>query len=53
MAKEINFEGKIVYKCMKCGWMYRDKDIANKCESWCKKHKSCNLELAKYAIKLR
>ena len=52
MVQEINFEGKSAFKCMKCGWMYRDKDWAKKCENWCTKHKSCNLKIAKYAIKV-
>ena len=51
--EETNFKGKIVYKCMKCGWLYYEKERAEKCESWCEKHNSCNLELAKYAIKMR
>lgn len=52
MVEETNLEGKIVYKCMKCGWLYRKRELAEKCQAWCKKHKSCNLEIAKYAIKL-
>src|SRR3989338_6395954 len=34
MVVETNFEGKIVYKCEKCGWLYRKKEIAEKCEKW-------------------
>ena len=52
MVSETNFEGEIVFKCEKCGWLYRDKIIANKCEKWCKKNRSCNLDFQKYAIKL-
>ncbi len=52
MAEETNLQGEIVYKCLRCGWLYRDRLIADKCEAWCKKHKSCNLEIAKHAIKL-
>jgi len=52
MVKETNLDGKIVFKCEKCGWLYRDEDIATKCENWCKNHKSCNLEYQKHAIKL-
>ena len=51
MVKETNFKGKIAFKCMKCGWMYEDKKWAEKCEDYCKKHKACNIKLAKYAIK--
>ena len=52
MVSEENVGGKNVYKCEKCGWLYRKHEIAEKCQSWCGKHKSCNLEIAKYAIKL-
>jgi len=52
MVQETNFEGKIVYKCEKCGWLYREIGIAEKCQEWCEKHKSCNLEFQKHAIKI-
>ena len=38
------------YKCKKCGLIYKDKDTAKKCEDYCKKYKSCNLGITKYAI---
>ena len=52
MVKETNLDNKIVYKCEKCGWLYKDRIIAEKCQKWCEKHKSCNLKYQKYAIKL-
>ena len=39
------------YQCEECAFFYKDKDIAQKCENWCTKHNSCNLEIIKYAIK--
>ena len=53
MVSETNLEGAMVYKCDKCGWLYEEMEIAEKCESWCQKHKSCNLNYQKYAIKLK
>ena len=38
------------YQCPKCGLKYKEKEWAEKCEAWCKKYKSCNLEITKYAI---
>lgn len=38
------------YKCPECGFEYKEKEWAEKCESWCKEHKSCNLEITKYAV---
>ena len=52
MVEETNFEGKILFKCMKCRYLYKDKKIAEKCEKWCEKHHSCNLLITKHAIKL-
>src|SRR3989344_1129878 len=39
------------YQCKECGLKYADRKWAAKCEEWCKKHKSCNLEIIEYAIK--
>ncbi|MDO8627315.1 MAG: hypothetical protein Q7K42_02525 [Candidatus Diapherotrites archaeon] len=47
MVKQI--QGK--YQCEECEFVYKDKDIAQKCENWCKKNDSCNFEIIKYAIK--
>ena len=52
MVEETNLEGNIVYKCEKCGWLYKIRKIAEKCENYCTKHMACNLEYKKYAIKL-
>ncbi len=40
-----------LYSCSECGFNYRDKETAEKCEKWCKEHKSCNVEIIKYAVK--
>lgn len=51
MVKETNIEGEIVYKCEKCGWMYRESNMAKRCENYCRKHNACNLRYVKFAIK--
>lgn len=38
------------YYCEECELTYVDKQKACECEEWCKKHKSCNLEITKYSI---
>lgn len=38
------------FSCSECGLSYIKKDLAIKCEDWCKKHNSCNLEITKHAV---
>jgi len=51
MVSKKKINGKECYRCNECLLYYPDKKMAEKCEKWCKKHKSCNLEITKYAIK--
>lgn len=39
------------YQCSECKLLYKEKEWAEKCEVWCKKHKSCNLEIIKHSLK--
>lgn len=41
---------KKVFQCSECGLHYRDKELAKKCENFCKKHNACSMEIAKKAI---
>ena len=52
MTEETNFKGKTAFKCLKCSFLYKDKKLAEKCENWCMNHNSCNIEIAKHAIKI-
>ena len=38
---------KEIYVCEACNFLYEMKELAKKCESWCKKHHSCNIEITK------
>ncbi len=40
-----------LYKCPECGFWYKEKEWVDRCEAWCKKYKSCNLEITKHAEK--
>jgi hypothetical protein len=51
MVKEIRLGKEGAYQCSICGFAYREQKWAKRCEAWCKKHKSCNLEITKYLIK--
>jgi len=39
------------YKCGVCGFVYPNKELAQRCEQWCREHKSCNTEIVKFAVK--
>lgn len=41
----------MLYQCEECGLRYRDREWAEKCEAWCREHRSCNLEIIAYAEK--
>jgi predicted ATP-dependent serine protease len=45
MVKVIQKENKELYQCEECGFHYADKAWAEKCEAWCREHKSCNIEI--------
>jgi uncharacterized C2H2 Zn-finger protein len=38
-----------LYKCPECGFLYKEKEWADKCQAWCKKHHTCNLEITEQA----
>lgn len=40
-----------VFQCEECKLLYTEKEIAEKCQAWCREHKSCNLEIISHAIK--
>ena len=40
----------ILYQCEECGFQYLNREWAEKCEAWCKKHNSCHLDIIKHAI---
>ncbi len=50
MVKIIQENNKTHYQCEACGFLYQDKEIAQKCEDWCREKKSCNLEIIKQGI---
>lgn len=37
-------------KCPECGFNYKEKEWADKCEAWCREHKTCNLEIINHAV---
>lgn len=37
-------------QCKECKLWYQEKAMAKKCEAWCKKYKSCNIEFIRQAV---
>lgn len=40
-----------LFTCIECGLKYKEKSTAKKCSRWCAKHKSCNLEIIRHAVR--
>jgi len=43
--------GTTYYGCSECGLSYAGAGWARQCEAWCKEYKSCNIEIAKHAVR--
>jgi len=52
MVKEITKNDKTYYQCEACGFYYESREMAQKCEDFCNKYKSCSLELTKHAVQI-
>jgi len=50
MVKEIQTNDITLFQCEECGFTYKDKEIAEKCQAWCREHHTCNIEIIKDAV---
>jgi len=50
MATEKTVNEKTVYLCDVCSLGYLDKEMAKKCEEWCRKTGTCSIEITKKAV---
>ena len=41
---------KEIYACEECKFTYKERELAEKCEAWCKEHNSCNIEITTNSI---
>ncbi len=39
-----------LFLCEECDLLYKEEELAQKCEDWCRENKSCNLEITKHAV---
>ena len=51
MVSEREIKGKKYFFCSICGLAYLDRETAEKCEDWCGKHNSCNVEIIRKSVK--
>lgn len=50
MVKIIQKNNETRYQCEECDLYYREREWAEKCETWCREYQSCNIEIIQYAI---
>jgi len=41
------------FQCEECGFVYKDKGLAENCEAYCGKHHSCNMKITQKGIPIR
>lgn len=52
MVKEVDKNGKKYFQCEICKFYYKTRELAQKCEDFCNKYKSCSIEITKHAVKI-
>lgn len=52
MVKESIYKGKRYFQCNICKLYYKEKSWALKCEDWCSKNPSCNINVIKHSINI-
>jgi len=50
MVIKISKNNEKYYQCKICKLKYKEKHLAEKCQDWCIKHNSCNLEIIKKSV---
>lgn len=50
MVKEITQQNQTLYQCEDCGFKYKERELAEKCEKWCTEKGVCNMEITRQAI---
>ena len=50
MVKEKKTDNQTLFICEACGLGYKSRETAQKCEEWCRKTGSCNVEITNKAV---
>lgn len=48
MVREMQKNDQTIYICEECGFAYKEKEWAEKCQQWCQQNHSCNLEIIQH-----
>ena len=51
MVVEIDKRRMKLFQCEICKFNYMEMSMAEKCQDWCEKYNSCNLDIIKHAVK--
>jgi len=50
MVKEKKIDDQTVFTCEICGFGYADRKTADECKEWCRKTRTCSLEITSKAV---
>jgi hypothetical protein len=50
MIVQVHRHDGVFYICDACGFAYRQKELAERCQSWCREHNSCSLDIIRHAL---
>jgi hypothetical protein len=50
LVKKKKIGTKFLFLCEICGLGYLDEETARKCEEWCKRTRTCSIEITKKAV---
>ena len=45
MVRETTSNGRTVYACEECGFVYEEREWAEKCEAFCAERHACSIEI--------
>jgi len=46
----VSTKKKTIFVCPRCGYSYKELMWEKKCEAWCTRHKTCNLEINRHRV---
>lgn len=52
MVRKIKRDGETLYACEVCGFIYKEKLWAEKCQDYCTKNNACSLEITSHAVEV-